>query len=133
MVENLVPTYNILIVNDNHSEAFLTSLVLRKAFVTSEITWESSPKQALISLQNERSKPDFIFLDLDMAEMDGFSFLKEFEKINSCIQNPSRVIILSNLHEEHLQKARRNSTVCAFIQKPLGFDAVANDTELKVF
>ena len=62
----------------------------------------------------ERHKPNAVFLDISMPQMDGFSMLNEIPVIDF-------EIILTTAHNEYAIKAIRMSAF-DFLQKPVGMD-----------
>lgn len=68
----------------------------------------SNPMQALVQI--DQLKPDMLFLDIDMPEIDAFKI------IDSLDYNP--IIIMISSHWEHVDKLKEMG-VHAFITKPL--------------
>ena len=62
----------------------------------------------------ERHKPNAVFLDISMPQMDGFSMLNEIPVIDF-------EIIFTTAHNEYAIKAIRMSAF-DFLQKPVGMD-----------
>ncbi len=62
----------------------------------------------------QRLKPDIILLDLLLPKMNGFDFLKNL-KANPELENIP-VIVLSNLGEENIQKAKDLGAVDYFVK-----------------
>ncbi len=63
--------------------------------------------------------PDLILLDLNMAVISGWDFLDLFEKINTSLQQPIDVIILtSSINPHDKNKALTYDSVKGFYSKP---------------
>ena len=64
--------------------------------------------------------PRIVFLDIYMPEMDGFSFIREYQKLPQSIREKiSIVLVSSSASNNDQQEAHQNSTITQFIKKPL--------------
>ncbi|WP_158557194.1 response regulator [Mucilaginibacter conchicola] len=69
--------------------------------------------------------PDYIFLDLDMPEMDGWQFLKEYERLGiSQFKSIQIYVLSSSLYQNDIQKSLLNPLVQDFISKPLSLQHI---------
>jgi CheY-like chemotaxis protein len=76
-------------------------------------------------LLNKEHLPDFIFLDIRMPVLDGFSFLRYFEKLDPFIHNKCKIAILSSsIDSEDYRRAMENRFVLNFMNKPLNGNAL---------
>jgi CheY-like chemotaxis protein len=67
--------------------------------------------------------PDFIFLDINMPELDGWEFLDEFMKLPAAVQEKVQVIMLtSSIDISDIAKSRTYKPVIDFLSKPLNAD-----------
>ena len=67
--------------------------------------------------------PDFIFLDINMPELDGWEFLDEFMKLPAAVQEKVQVIMLtSSIDISDIAKSRTYRPVIDFLSKPLNPD-----------
>ncbi|MET6990654.1 response regulator [Sediminicola arcticus] len=72
----------ILLIDDNYIDNFINKIIVAKENITKNVTVMLFSLEALDYLKNKRrGVPELIFLDIKMAEMDGFEFLDEFEKL----------------------------------------------------
>lgn len=61
-----------------------------------------------------------IFLDINMPGMDGWSFLEEFETIQSTLKCEVKIFILSSsINPDDMKKAKQNNFVTDYLIKPL--------------
>jgi CheY-like chemotaxis protein len=81
-----------LLIDDDREEPEIFNLALKKLKLPAEFFSVSSGEEALLFL-NSSTKPDIIFLDLNMAPMTGAQCLKEIRKIKNV--NTVPVIIYS--------------------------------------
>ena len=64
--------------------------------------------------------PSIIFVDLNMPNMDGFSFIENLKKINIEILKKTKIVILtSSLNMEDRNKAGGIDGGVTFVNKPL--------------
>jgi CheY-like chemotaxis protein len=99
-----MPQFNcILLVDDDYINNFLTERLLRKSSIAREVKAVRNGEEALTYLNEEKNKfPDLILLDIQMPEMDGIGFLKNFKKM--ILDKKSRVILLTgSVHPEEVR------------------------------
>lgn len=69
--------------------------------------------------------PDFIFLDINMPEMEGWDFLDAFQEFPESARQKCKIIILtSSIDFCDMEKSRTYPIVRDFISKPLTAEAV---------
>ena len=81
-----------------------------------------SADEALNWLRNasHNQAPDIIFLDLNMPEVDGFSFLKNFKDLPDLIKTKSKIVVLTSSNSaKDRSQAFTFPNVIQFITKPL--------------
>jgi len=67
--------------------------------------------------------PDFIFLDINMPEVDGWEFLDEFVALPPVVQQKSAVVMLtSSIDINDIARSRTYKPVLDFLSKPLSPD-----------
>jgi CheY-like chemotaxis protein len=70
--------------------------------------------------------PDYIFLDIGMPVMDGFSFLDEYEKLDQELLKECKLIILtSSIAPEGKKESLKRESVAGYISKPLTEEALS--------
>ena len=90
------------IVDDNAADRFLITEMIHTSFPKAEVTATNNGVEALEKLV--WVSPDFIFLDLDMPEMDGFEFLEAYQRIPSLRDDPAQIYMLTGAPAEYIEK-----------------------------
>ncbi len=93
----------------------------------------SDALKGLIDLNITLSKNDlvFIFLDINMPEIDGWSFLEEFDKIKSTLIGEFKIFFLSgSINPEDIEKAKNNDLVTNYYAKPLMMEGILDLKEI---
>ena len=81
----------------------------------------------IIKLEDTHSESDlvYVFLDINMPEVDGWAFLEKFKKINELIKFEVKIFILSSsINPEDVVKAKNNNFVTNYFAKPLMMDGI---------
>jgi CheY-like chemotaxis protein len=112
-----------LLIDDDEISNFLTATVLKNSGAFDQIRISSDGQEALDLLQSEQEVisqyPDLIMLDLNMPNMNGFTFLKKFRELPGPTQK-SRIIVLSTTNfQEDFDYLQQFPEVEVFLQKPL--------------
>ncbi len=115
---------NVLLIDDNEVDNYLTRHILLKNGVSENIIVHSSGIDALKYLDDIRNEtelmPDYIFLDIRMPEMDGFEFLDEFKLLPDAIKNKCIIFMLtSSGDQKDVERAGQYSLVKRFLSKTL--------------
>lgn len=111
-----------LLIDDSDIDLFIQRRFLEVYNFSHELLFYKSAKEALNWLRklNGDSAPDVIFLDLNMPEVDGFSFLKSFNDLPQTIVSKSRIVVLTSSNSvQDKDMAFQNKNVIQFITKPL--------------
>jgi len=86
---------SILLVDDDYVNNFITESLLRKSGIAKEIKAVRNGEEALTYLNEEINYvPDLILLDINMPEMDGINFLKNFKRM--VLDKSIRIILLTS-------------------------------------
>jgi CheY-like chemotaxis protein len=118
---------HVLLIDDNEIDSYITQHIIVKNKMPQKISVESSAIEALeflaILKKNGEEFPDYIFLDIQMPEMNGFEFLDEFTKFPKALIGHCSVIMLtSSGHERDRKNSFQYPCVKKFITKPLSLD-----------
>jgi len=117
--------YHILLIDDDRAFNFLNEKIIEFEKFATKISSHVDAREALIELKslqetNPPGFPDFIFLDINMPEMDGWEFMEQFKLLNEEVKAKCRVFILtSSLNPIDIQKSKTYNEVKGFASKPL--------------
>lgn len=124
----------VLLIDDSKAVNSRNESLLKEMNSEVEITSHSHPKKAIEYLEvsldkDDEDLPDIIFLDLNMPEMDGFSFLDnyiEIEGISKSDFKPLVVILSAHLEYENFEKSKtyKKYGVLAHVKKPMDKDDI---------
>jgi two-component SAPR family response regulator len=69
---------------------------------------------------NEKNLPDYIFVDLNMPDYNGWDFLNAYKRIRKSLQKVIRIyIVSSSIDPNDIKRSKNYSFVHSFIVKPL--------------
>lgn len=114
----------VLLIDDNEVDLKINSKIIEISKLFEEIILCQSAEAGLTyihqNLGNEGQLPDFILLDIQMPEMDGFDFLERYKKLPLQFTDKCLVAILSStLDFGDIQRAQANPFVIKLLKKPL--------------
>lgn len=111
-----------VLIDDSDIDLFIQRRFLEVFnFSRSLITYKSAD-DALDWLKNLNgdSPPDIIFLDLNMPQTDGFTFLNSFNELPDPVIRRSKIVVLTSSNSgSDKDRAFKNKNVIQFITKPL--------------
>ena len=111
-----------VLIDDSDIDLFIQRRFLEVYNFSSELLLYKSAEEALGWLKNINGEtaPDIIFLDLNMPEIDGFSFLKNFKDLPEKIKLKSKIVVLTSSNSsKDREQAFSFKNVIQFITKPL--------------
>ncbi len=111
-----------VLIDDSDIDLFIQRRFLEVYNFSNKLFIYKTAEEALAWLHNldNDPAPDIIFLDLNMPEVDGFAFLKDFNELPSKITNKCKIVVLTSSNstkDRELVFEYRN--VIQFITKPL--------------
>ena len=111
-----------VLIDDSDIDLFIQRRFLEVYNFSNQLVLYKSAEEALNWLKNINGEPapDIIFLDLNMPEHDGFSFLKDFTDLPEKVKSKARIVVLTSSNNiKDREHAFSFSNVIQFITKPL--------------
>ena len=111
-----------VLIDDSDIDLFIQRRFLEVYDFSNELLLYKSADEALNWLRNasHNQAPDIIFLDLNMPETDGFSFLKNFVELPEKVTTKSKIVVLTSSNNmKDREQAFTFNNVIQFITKPL--------------
>jgi CheY-like chemotaxis protein len=113
----------VMLIDDNEIDLKINSKLITLTNLFDEVIICQSGEEALNYLNrhlHEANKlPNFILLDIQMPEMDGFEFLTHFKNISKSFTDTCPIAMLSStLDFGDIQRAEANSYVIKLLKKP---------------
>jgi len=105
----------IYLVDDDFIYLSFTSKILINLFPGAMVRSFSGGAEALRNL--DRDKPDVIFLDINMPEMDAWGFL---DAIRGTTVEFDVYVVSSSIEPRDVERANKEPLVRRFLEKPLG-------------
>jgi len=114
----------VLLIDDNDIDLKINSKVIKLSNFFDEIVLCQSGQEGLEyitkNLDTPELLPNFILLDIQMPEMDGFEFLESYKNFPTTFLDHCRLAILSStLDFGDIKKAEANPLVIKLLKKPL--------------
>ncbi|TDO24421.1 response regulator [Pedobacter duraquae] len=114
----------VMIIDDNEVDLKINSKIISITKLFDEVIICQSAEEALNFLQrnlgDNQILPNFILLDIQMPEMDGFEFLEHYRKLPVSFTQTCWIAMLSStLDFGDIQKAEANPYVVKLLKKPL--------------
>ncbi len=114
----------VMIIDDNEIDLKINSKIIEIAKLFEEIVVCNSGQEALDYFQkhmhHDEQLPNFILLDIQMPEMNGFDFLDRFDQLPEKIKKNCQIAMLSStLDFGDIQRAEANLYVLKLLKKPL--------------
>ena len=107
---------DIFLIDDDQTANFINEMQIKRFSNNFNIQTFVNAKNALSTLKNGIAIPEFIFLDINMPEMDGWDFIQKFQELNL---SSKIVLVTSSLDPIDKIKAKSIEGVVSFIEKPM--------------
>ena len=118
-----------MILDDDHITNFLTESILKEAGFAFPIRVFTDPVETLQYIKNQFNPsddgnaclpiPDVMFVDANMATLDGFEFLQKLGKVCPAMYRNTLFCLLTNSSRTEDAKKAMESGFNTYIQKPL--------------
>ena len=116
---------SILLVDDDYINNFVTEQLIRKSGIAKEIKAVRNGEEALTYLSEEINYcPDLILLDINMPEMNGINFLKNFKKM--VLDKSIRIILLTSSVNPKDKELLNNLGYQDIMMKPFSTEKLYN-------
>ncbi len=121
----------ILLVDDEEINNYLHKLMIERLDLDLHVQSTLNGNEALEYLTctgkysdgNNCPQPGIIFLDVNMPKMNGWEFLREYEKLSEEKRGEIVVVMLTaSINPDDQQKALSYNTVADYVNKPLTID-----------
>ncbi len=119
----------ILLIEDDPITLFLNKRMLEKLDVAEIILTAANGEEGLRKIQEQyfihnKPFPEIIFVDLNMPVMDGFDFIKEFNKMKITGKEKTRIAVLTTSSDQTDLIEIFDLGVKSYVAKPLTEDSV---------
>ena len=114
----------VFLVDDDDIQLKITKQIFSNYFSDMNVSVFNDPAFALSKIIEE-TRPDKLFLDIFMPEMNGWQFVEELEKNNIKLDI---TILSSSIDKEDIQKAKSYNSITSYISKP-----ITNEKIKKIF
>lgn len=111
---------NIIFIDDDEDLNFLHRRMCARSKLIRNYFIATGAPETLEYLASTSKRPDIIFVDLNMPEMDGFQFIEEFERTFSSKYPDTQLYVLtSSVRRDDRKKSMEYGAVKGFLEKPL--------------
>jgi len=100
-------------------DLFINETILKAAGIAKNVAVHSKPADfinQLINTERLSEVPELIFLNLEMAGLKNFDFLKEFASLSDFIRNKCKIVVIT---AQPILKIVANTSIVRYLQKPL--------------
>ena len=117
----------VLIEDDQAMNYYHQRLFVKQDFADEVLSYHSA-KEALNGIKSlQQVTLLYIFLDLNMPQMDGWHFIEELEKLKFDSNTQIKLFVLSSsVNPNDMIKAKQNSVVTDYLSKPLSIETITN-------
>lgn len=112
---------NIMLVDDDRLSALIATKMLEKVKGKFDVSVYHTAKAALYALKNNQELPDAILLDINMPQIDGWTFLEYLNKMDIFMDV---IMLTASIYDDDMEKAKEYPQVKGFFQKPLNKEKI---------
>lgn len=130
----MISAKKVFLIDDDKVFNFINSKIMVKTLASIDVITYEFAQLALDDLKkiidtNLDEFPEYIFLDINMPEMDGWEFLDEYMNLQESVIAKCKIIMLtSSIDPKDIEKSSTYPIVSDFISKPLTSEGL-----LKIF
>ena len=128
MIEAVKKFNSVLLIDDNTITNFVHERIINN--VTDFIITHRSAENALIflreKLESEGISPELILLDINLHDMDGFDFVKEFRKLKFKNEDKVTIVVVTDSKNEVDAKRFADIGIKHYLSKPLTKEKLEN-------
>ncbi|MGB0660569.1 MAG: response regulator [Mangrovicoccus sp.] len=116
---------NVMVIDDEQVDQLMLRRVLAKTELAENIITFTYAEDALGYLRDHlSSKPDLIFVDINMPRMSGIEFLEEMNDEISCDYDPPIIVLTTSAAPQDRARVEEFPSVREFMIKPLRMDTL---------
>lgn len=110
-----------LLIEDNLIDQFIIRKLLKKVLEIDNISIANNGKEGIQWLNSHQHISSLIILlDIQMPVMNGFEFLREYDKLDLKVKKETQIYVLSStLDADEIKKIKNINNVTEFLNKPL--------------
>ena len=120
-----------LIVDDNDLDNTITIKMIERVKIAENYIVTHSPEDAIKMIRERFISPDLIFVDIDIREKKGFSFIDEIVKSGIGPENTKIFILSSSLNPDYIGWANKNKNITGYVLKTPSETALKRIAEMK--
>ncbi len=124
----IAPSTCVVLIEDDQAMNYYHQRLFVKQDFADEVLSYHSAKEALNGIKSlQQVTLLYIFLDLNMPQMDGWHFIEELEKLKFDSNTQIKLFVLSSsVNPNDMIKAKQNSVVTDYLSKPLSIETITN-------
>jgi len=119
----------VMLVDDDEINNFIVKTLIRKVYKNSSFITFLNTEDAMRTLlrlkANNSQLPDYILLEVNSPDMNGWSFLDEYDRLKIDNDKSGRIIVLTcSLFTPDKDRSRRYHSIGGYFIKPLTIESL---------